>query len=382
MKSIPLSGPDISEQEIDAVLRVMRSGRLSLGSEVPAFEEECRSYMGSKFAIALSSGTAGLHCIMKALDIKDGDEVITSPFSFIASANSILFERASPLFVDIDPETLCLDPEKIEEKITPRTKAVLAVHVFGMPCEMDRLSALTKKVGLYLIEDACEAFGGTWKNKKLGTFGKAGVYAFYPNKQMTTGEGGMIVTDDGELADEFRSLRNQGRSLDDNNAFVRLGYNYRLTDFQAAIGRVQLARIDEILAKRRQVASWYEAELEKCLWIKLPPQTENAEEMSWFVYVIRLAEPFRQADRDQLRQHLHSQGIQTGCYFPAIHLSKFYRDKFNFKRGDFPRTEEVSDRSLALPFHNGMSRGDVAMVCEKVISFMERLEAPSAKALR
>ncbi|MSR78447.1 MAG: DegT/DnrJ/EryC1/StrS family aminotransferase, partial [Candidatus Omnitrophica bacterium] len=284
MHKISLSGPDITQTEIDAVNQVMRSGRLSLGPELEAFEKAMASYMGTRDAVAVSSGTAGLHCVIKALGIGEGDEVITSPFSFIASANSILFERAKPVFVDIDPRNYSMNADLIEAKITSRTKAILAVHLIGVPCQMDKIQALADKHKLLIIEDACEAIGGQWAGRKLGAIGRAGVFAFYPNKQMTTGEGGMIVTDDPELARVCRSLRNQGRSAHDGYVFERLGYNYRMSDIQAVLGRVQLSRLAEMLEKRRQAAEGYAEELKNCSEIILPPGLGDAR-TSWFIFL-------------------------------------------------------------------------------------------------
>ena len=373
---IPLSSPDITEEEIKVVLRILRSGRLSLGPELQSFEEEMARYIGTKYAVAVSSGTAGLHCVVRALGLKDGDEVITSPFSFIASANCLLFERVKPVFVDIDPRTLCLDAEKIEKKITPRTKAILAVHLVGIPCPMDRIQQIADKHKLVVIEDACEAIGAAWGEKKLGSIGNAGVFAFYPNKQMTTGEGGVITTNDAELARICKSLRNQGRSQEDGYLFERLGYNYRLTDFQAAIGRVQLARMSEILERRRQVAAWYFEELGNVRDILLPPRTGDGRE-SWFIFLIRLSETYSSSDRNTLRQLLRQDGIETGAYFSPIHLQPFYQSQFGYKEGDFPVTEHVAARTLALPFYNQLSSGEVSYVTGNLISYLKLLEKKS-----
>lgn len=367
MKRIRLSSPDIGEEELQAARRVLQSGQLSLGAEIPAFESEFADYLGSRHAVAVSSGTAGLHCVIRGLGIGEGDEVITTPFSFIASANCILFEKAKPVFAEIDPQTLCLDPSKIEERITPRTKAILVVHVLGVSCDMDRIGAIAERHNLFVIEDACEAIGTTWKNRKVGTFGRAGVFAFYPNKQMTTGEGGMIVTGDPELAAFYRSVRNQGRSAHDGNVFDRLGYNYRMSDLHAAIGRAQLAKIGEILKMRREVAEAYASELRDVEEIILPPGL-GEDSTSWFVFLIRLSERFGPEDRREIRRLLAAEGIDTGAYFSPIHLQEFYRRQFGFKPGDFPVTESICERTIALPFHNRLGREEIHTVCEKLVS--------------
>lgn len=367
---IPLSSPDITEKEISAVVRVLKSGRLSLGGETKAFEEEWAHYVGAGHAVSVSSGTAGLHCVMRALEIGEGDEVITSPFSFIASANCILFEKATPVFVDIDPATLCLDPSKIEEKITPRTKALLVVHLLGTACVMDRILAIARQHRLYVIEDACEAVGAMANGCHVGTRGDAGIYAFYPNKQMTTAEGGMIVSANRQLADICRSLRNQGRDLQDGNVFERLGYNYRLSEIHAALGRVQLSRLEQILAKRLQVAKWYMKALKDCEEIILPPGTGDPS-ASWFIYLIQLSKKFNGEDRNHVRRELAKKGIETGAYFAPIHLQRFYREQFGFREGDYPVTESVAQRTIALPFYNQLSCNGVNYVAGRLISHLE-----------
>lgn len=363
---IPLSRPDIAEDEVQAVVRTLRSGRLSLGPEIEAFEREFAEYIGTKEAVAVSSGTAGLHCVVRTLGIREGDEVITSPFSFIASANCILFERARPVFVDIEEERLSMDPAKIEEKITPKTKAILAVHILGIPCSMNALVALALEHELFLIEDTCEAIGAEWRGKKAGSFGAAGVFAFYPNKQMTTSEGGMIVTNHSKIADLCRSLRNQGRGIEEKDIFQRLGYNYRMSDIHAALGRVQLGKIERFLRKRRQVAQWYIDNFKDCQDITLPPQLDESQ--SWFVFVIRLSDRFTREDRDRLRLLLKKDGIETGAYFPPIHLQEFYQRRYGYKLGDFPITEKIADRTIALPFYNGLKREEVDHASERLLA--------------
>ncbi|TFH39882.1 MAG: DegT/DnrJ/EryC1/StrS family aminotransferase, partial [ANME-2 cluster archaeon] len=286
---IPLAQPDIGEEEIRLVNEVLRSGWLSMGPKVGEFEGQFANYIGTKHAIAVNSGTSGLHLCMNAIGIKKGDEVITSPFSFVASSNCIMFESGKPVFVDIDPDTLNLDVENIEAAITKNTKAILPVHVFGQPCEMDAIMNIAKKHNLAVIEDACEAVGAEYNGRKAGTFGDASVFAFYPNKQMTTGEGGIIVTDDDDIATLCRSLRNQGRSEDEEWLnHVRLGYNYRLDEMSCALGIGQLNRIDELLDKRTRVAEEYARQLSDVVGITTQYLDPNVK-MSWFVYVVQVS---------------------------------------------------------------------------------------------
>lgn len=362
---IPLSAPSLSDEEIQAVVRTLRSGRLCLGPELEAFERDFAAYTGAAEAVAVSSGTAGLHCVLRALGIGPGDEVITSPFSFIASANSVLFEKAMPVFVDIDERSYNIDTRRIEERITPKTKAILAVHLLGVPCDMDALNDIARRYGLLLIEDACEALGGTWRGQKLGSLGTAGVFGFYPNKQMTTGEGGMIVTPYPEVAALCRSLRNQGRHGHNGFAFERLGYNYRMSDIQASLGRVQLRRLDSFLEERRRVAERYLKNLRSCREIVLPPH--DIEGQSWFIFLIRLADRFTAEDRAHLMELLRKDGIQTAPYFPPIHLQAFYSEQFGYREGDFPVTEKVAKRTLALPFFSQLDNAQIDYVCDRLL---------------
>jgi len=365
MKKIPLSSPDITEQEIKSVVDVLRTPRLSLGPELAAFENEFANFVGTQYAIAVSSGTAGLHCVVKALNIGDGDEVITTPFSFIASANCIWFERAKPVFVDIDEKTLCIDADKIESAITPRTKAILPVHLIGETCAMDKIQKIAQKHKLLVIEDACEALGTGFNGKKVGSLGDAGVFAFYPNKQMTTGEGGMIVTNNRELTEVCRSLRNQGRAPGDGFVFDRLGYNYRLSDIQCALGRVQLRRLNDMIKMRRQVAGWYAEELENVSDIILPAGIQSST-ISWFIFLIRLSKDYTADDRHEIRKLLSEQGIETAAYFPNIHLQSFYKKTFGYEAGSFPVCESTSERTIALPFYNNLKRDDVRFVTDQL----------------
>jgi perosamine synthetase len=380
---IPLSNPDITERERNIVLEVLNTPNLSLGPKLEEFENKFADYIGCKYAVAVNSGTSGLHLCVRALDIKDGDIVITSPFSFVASANCILFERANPVFVDIDEKTLNIDMNQLEEKIRElmdgdkNLKAILPVHMFGRPCEIDEIMELANRNDLYVIEDACEAVGAeyltekTWK--KVGTFGECGVFAFYPNKQMTTGEGGMIVMDDENIYKLCRSMRNQGRS--DDGAWLqheRLGFNYRISDINCALGIAQLERIDEILAKRERVARNYNERLKDVEGLILPHFEEN-KKISWFVYVVRMTRRFSQDNRDNVLKKLKEKGIGCSNYFSPIHLQPFYREMFGYKKGDFPVTERVSERTIALPFYNNLKEEEIDYVCEALKAIIEAL---------
>jgi len=360
---IYLSRPDITEREIEAVCAVLRSPNLSLGPKLGEFEQAFAEYVGMKRAVAVNSGTSGLYLCMLALEIAPGDEVITTPFTFVASATSIMMAGARPVFVDIDPVSLNIDPAKIESAITEKTKAILPVEVFGNPAGLDSICKIAQKHNLPIIEDSCEALGSALKGKKTGTFGTMSVFGFYPNKQITTGEGGMILTDDDALADMCISLRNQGRGKDAGwLAHEKLGYNYRLSDINCALGIVQLSRIDEIKAKRRQVAKWYRQMLADEDRLIVPAEPEHCD-MSWFVFVVRLAEGYTMEQRDRILRQMQSQNIQVSNYFAPVHLMPFIAEKFGHKPGDFPIVESVSARAIALPFHNHLTKDQVAIVC-------------------
>jgi perosamine synthetase len=362
---IPLSSPDITDQEINAVVEVLKTTTLSLGPKIKEFEENIAKYIGAKYAVAVNSGTSALHLAVKSLDISDGDEVITTPFSFIASSNCMLFERAKPIFVDIREDTMNIDETKMEKVLTSRTKAVLPVHVFGYPCEMDKLTKLTKDHGLAMIEDACEAIGAEYKGKKAGSFADCSVFAFYPNKQMTTGEGGVLVTDREDIYKLSSSLRNQGR--DDGMKWLahnRLGYNYRLSDINCALGIVQLSRIEEMLNKRVKVANLYKEALLEIPEIILPAEDSGHIKRSWFVYVVRLSPEFSEQQRDKIIEILKKNEIGCNNYFPPIHLEPFYVKQFGFKKGDFPVTESIASRTIALPFFNNLSPESVKYVAK------------------
>ncbi len=360
---IPLSRPDVTEWEIEHVVEVLRSPDLSLGPTLRRFEEAFATYVGRRHAVAVNSGTSGLFLSLLALGIGPGDEVITTPFTFIASATSIMMTGARPVFVDIDPVNLNVDPGRIEAAITSRTKAVLPVEIFGNPAGFDRIRDVARQHQLPIVEDSCEALGSTLHGQKAGTFGEMSVFGFYPNKQITTGEGGMIVTDRGDWADLCISLRNQGRGPGGGwLAHERLGYNFRLSDINCALGLAQLSRIDEIKSKRRQVAAWYREALAAEEGLILPQDAPGCE-TNWFVFVVQLAEPCGLQQRDRILQEMKRQGIQVSNYFPPVHLQPFIAAEYRYAPGDFPLAESVSRRTIALPFHNRLTQDDVATVC-------------------
>ncbi len=369
---IYLSRPDITEKEIEAVCAVLRSPSLSLGPQLAEFEQAFAKYIGTKRAVGVNSGTSGLFLCMLALGIGPGDEVITTPFTFIASATSIMMAGARPVFVDIDPVSLNIDPAKIEAAITAKTKAVLPVEVFGNPAGLDKVCEIAQKRNLSVIEDSCEALGSALDGKKVGTFGTMSVFGFYPNKQITTGEGGMILTDDDGLADMCVSLRNQGRGKGSGwLGHDRLGYNFRLSDINCALGIVQLSRIDQIKAKRRQVAKWYQEMLADDDRLIVPTEP-NGCDMSWFVFVVRLADGFALEQRNRILQAMKSRNIQVGNYFPPVHLQPFMAERFGYKQGDFPVTEAVSRRTIALPFHNNLTKDETAIVCKTLKEVLDK----------
>lgn len=364
MAEIPLARPDITEQEIEAVISVLSTPNLSLGPKLEEFEKKIAEYVGVHHVVAVSSGTSALHLVIIALDIGEGDEVITTPFSFVASANCILYERANPVFVDIDPQTWNIEVNRIEEKITERTKGILAVDVFGHPADWGRLQEISEKYNLRLIEDAAEALGAEYKGRRAGSFGDGAVFAFYPNKQITTGEGGAILTDNEETADLCRSLRNQGRSKGGGwLEHERLGYNYRLSDIHCALGIAQLERLDEILRSRERVAQLYNERLKEIDEVVVPYVSSDVRK-SWFVYVIRLSDDFTQEDRDRILQELKGRGIGCNNYFSPIHLQPFYRKIASYKEGDFPVTEAIAARTVALPFYGNLTEEEIELVCD------------------
>ena len=368
---VPLSSPDIIEKDIEAVVGVMKTRFLSIGTKVVEFEKRIGSFAGTSYAVAVNSGTSALHLIIRGMGIGEGDVVITTPFSFIASSNCILFEKGRPLFVDIEEDTLNMDADKVEKKLESlsreelaKVKALLVVDAFGQPADWDRFKEIGKKYNLRLIEDSAEALGAEYKGKRAGSLGEVGVFAFYPNKQITTGEGGVLVTDDEELARLARSIRSQGRG--ENGEWLdheRLGYNYRMDEISAALGYSQMERIEEILDKRVEVAGMYGEKLAEIEEVKVPFIAPDTTKTSWFVYVIRLEKGI---DRNKVIKYLNEEGVQCKPYFTPIHLQTFYRKLFGYREGDFPITEDVSSRTIALPFFNNLKEEQINYVVEKL----------------
>ncbi len=356
IREIPLARPDITGLERMHVNNVLRSSQLSMGPYLERFESLFTEYIGVDHAIAVNNGTSALHLIVRALGIGKGDEVITTPFSFIASSNCILFERAIPAFVDIDLTTYNMDLDEVEKRITKKTKAILGVDIFGYPMDWSRLNTIAQKHNIRLIDDACEALGAHVQSKMIGAWADASAFAFYPNKQITTGEGGMITTNNTEIADLCRSMRNQGRNIDGGwLLYERLGYNYRLDEMSCALGFAQLKRVEEILGKRQRVADRYTYKLSGVDGIVIPPKLTGGTR-SWWGYAVLLE------DRVRIRKELNERGIQTRDYFPPIHLQPIY----GHKRGSFSLTEHVASRILALPFYSNMTDEDVDYVVENL----------------
>ncbi|MHC4180805.1 MAG: DegT/DnrJ/EryC1/StrS family aminotransferase [Planctomycetota bacterium] len=364
-REIPLARPNIGQAEIDAVTAVLRTPHLSLGPKVPEFEKALSAYCGRGFGVACSSGTAALHMLMVAHDIGPGDEVITTPFSFVASASCVVMVGAKPVFVDIDPDTWNIDPSRIEAAITDRTKAIIPVDVFGQPADMDPILEIAAKHGLVVIEDSCEALGSSYKGKRAGSFGRASVFGFYPNKQLTTGEGGMVLTDDESLAEHCRSLRNQGRDGGGWLAHARLGYNFRMSDINCALGLAQLGRIDEIIAERTRVELLYHGELADESRVRLQRVSPDVE-MSWFVFVVRLSDEYTPDDRNRILQQLSACGIQCSNYFAPIHLQPCFSERLGFSSGDFAVCEALAERTVALPLHHELTENDIPHICHEL----------------
>jgi perosamine synthetase len=359
---IPLSQPDITEAEIAAVCAVLRTPNLSLGQELAGFEAELAAYHGVGHAVAVSSGTSGLHLALLTLGIGEGDEIILPSFAFAGVANAVLQAGAAPALAEIDPQTLNLDATAVERAITSRTRAILVVHTFGVPAEMDALGSIARRHGLALIEDACESIGAEFTGQRVGSFGDLAVLGFYPNKQMTTGEGGAVLARDPARAARLRKLRNQGRDasagwLDQ----IEPGYNYRLSELACAMGRVQLKRIEEMLALRRQAAERYGALLEGICGLERPLLTLPRREISWFVFVVRLPQ---RVDRDRVHELLAGQGIATGRYFAPIHLQPAWRSRFAGSARNLGLTESIARRTLALPFFNCISMAQQEQVAD------------------
>ncbi|MDQ7839610.1 MAG: DegT/DnrJ/EryC1/StrS family aminotransferase [bacterium] len=371
---VPLSRPEITELDRRAVLGILDGPTLALGPRLVAFEEAMAKAAGTQFAVAVSSGTAALHLVVRALGMGQGDEVITTPFSFVASANTILYERATPVFVDILDDTLCISPDLIEAAITPRTRAILAVDVFGQPAALDRIREIASRRGLLMIEDACESLGSAFQGLPAGNgrWAEAATFAFYPNKQITTGEGGCIVTDSKEIYRLCRSMRNQGRSeqggwLDHE----RLGYNYRMAEMNAALGLAQVSRLDDIIASRQSVASrWAErlAPLAERGLLRLPWIHPAVTRMSWFVYVVRLAP---EIDRDAVLRDLLGKGVECRPYFTPIHLQPFYRE-MGYQEGMYPVTEAAGRQCLALPFFNTITDEELDYAADALRRALDR----------
>lgn len=379
---VPMSSPDLTDAEREAVAAVLRTPNLSMGGEILAFEEAVRDYTGSRHAIGVSSGTAGLHICVRAAGIGAGDWVITTPFSFVASSNVMLYEQAVPVYVDVDPVTGNLDPEQLGQAAADlaaggasarrwlprkgasdgsRLKALLPVDVFGQPADWDAIRAVSRTHHLKVIQDSCEALGAEYKGKPVGIQGDYGVFAFYPNKQITTGEGGLVVTDDDGAAAMMRALRNQGRAPGDTwLQHTYLGYNYRLDEMSATLGRVQMQRLAELMAKRQQVADWYAERLAEIPGVQPPQVVPGTTRVSWFVYVVRFDAGI---DRDAVVSALAQRGVPARPYFSPVHLHPYMVERFGYKAGDYPVTEDLGRRSLALPFSGVMSEAQVEIVC-------------------
>jgi perosamine synthetase len=405
---IPMSSPDLADSDrqavgsslqqagvpqddLQSVLKILEGPNLSMGPQIAAFEKLFRDYSGARHAIGVNSGTAGLHLCVRAAGIGPGDLVLTTPFSFIASTNVLLFEHAVPVFVDAEPRTGNIDigllteaardlaaggerarkwlPRKNKTQET-RIKAILPVDVFGQPADMDAVGQIAAEYGLKVIEDSCEALGSEYKGRKAGRLGDYGVYAFYPNKQITTGEGGVIVTDDDQAADFMRALRNQGRAPGDTwLQHTYLGYNYRLDEMSAALGVAQMRRIDELLAKREQVAGWYDERLDEMTGVERYVVEPSTTRMSWFVYVVKLAAG---VEREAVAKALEARGIPVRPYFAPIHLQPYMVERFGYRPGDFPVTEELGARGLAVPFSSVMTEGMVEQVCQALREVLQR----------
>jgi perosamine synthetase len=396
---VPLSKPDIGEAEISSVVEVLRSGRLSIGPKVEEFEQQLASYAGAKYGVAMNSGTSALHLAIRALGVGTNDEVITTSFSFVASTNCILYEGAHPVFIDIDPVSLNIDVAQLRHflekgctfepqagvlinKTTLRLiKAILPVHVFGLPCDMASILELARRYNLLVIEDACEALGAEYRGRRVGSFGDVAVFAFYPNKQITTGEGGMLLTNHEAVADECRSLRNQGR--ENNSAWLthtRLGYNYRLSELHSALGIAQLARLSELLEKRERVAAAYNSALSAVPNLLIPQDIDGLRR-SWFVYVIQLDVLEPRALRNRVMQRLRESGIECQAYFPAIHRQPFFATQASVPPDTLIHTETAAGRCLALPFFSTMTLEEIAYVSETLKSALHE-ETPARNSVR
>jgi perosamine synthetase len=370
-KRVPLARPVVGEREEQLVLETLRSGRLALGPRLGEFEDAFARRLGVEHASAVSSGTAGLHLAIRAAGVERGDEVVTTPLSFVASANCLLYEGARPVFCDIDPRTLNITPDAAADAVTDRTTGLLPVHIFGYPADIAGFEELASDRALWLVEDACEALGAVHVDgTAAGARGNLAVFGFYPNKQLTTGEGGMVVSSDAEAKERIDSERNQGRAPDmgwlDHD---RLGFNYRLDDLSCALGIAQLERLDELLAQRARVACLYGELLAGVEGLDLPCPDQGGDRRSWFVYVVQLP---RGSDRDATVVAMRERGVDTKPYLPAIHLLSFYRERFGHREGEFPVCEDVASRSIALPFFPELSDGQVERVGESLRAVIGR----------
>jgi dTDP-4-amino-4,6-dideoxygalactose transaminase len=364
---VPMARPVLGEEEERAVIEVLRSGQLSLGPRIPEFERRFAERLGVPHAAAVSSGTTALHLALRAVGVGEGEEVVTSPFSFVASANAIVYQGATPVFADIDARTLNVDPQAAAAAISDRTSALLPVHIFGYPADLPALEAH----GLPIVEDACEALGAMHADgTPVGGRGHPAAFGFYANKQMTTGEGGMLTLGSADHKARVDSERNQGRAPDmgwlDHD---RLGFNYRMTDIQAAIGICQLDRLDGMLADRARVAGWYREALAGFEGLGLPCEDAGGDVRGWFVFVVQVP---RGHDRDTVIRGLRERGVQSKPYLPAIHLMSFYRERFGHRPGEFPVCEDIAERSVALPFFPAMTEGQVARVAEGLARVLDR----------
>ncbi|MBZ4660913.1 MAG: DegT/DnrJ/EryC1/StrS aminotransferase [Thermotoga sp.] len=381
---IPLSRPDINEQDIERVVEVLKSGRLSLGEYTKRFGEMVAEYTGARFGWAVSSGTAALHLILESLDIDEGDLILVPSFTFIASVNVILMKRAVPVFVDVDERTLNVSPETLEEavkrclkgfkqgnvEIKGKPRLFMAVDVFGHPLDWDGILDVCQRYGIAVVEDSCEALGSEYKGRKVGTFGVAGAFAFYPNKQITTGEGGVVVTNDEKIHTAVKSMSNQGRGEGDEWLYhVRFGYNYRIDEMSAALGCSQMERIDEIVEKRAEAAERYSKMLKEFSWVKVPVVEDYVTKMSWFVYVVRL----EGSDRNRVMRYMEEKGVQVRNYFYPVHFQPFYEKLFGSMKGLLPVTERESEKTLAIPFFTSITESEQKTVVEILREAVERV---------
>jgi perosamine synthetase len=370
LREIPLSRPYLDTREEELVLEVLRSGRLSLGPAIDRFEELFAERVGAPYAAAVTSGTAGLHLLAHVAGLGPGDEVITSPISFVATANCFIFEGAEPVFADVDARTLNLDPAAVEGAVSERTKAIVAVDMFGYPCDLDELRVIAERHGLALIDDSCEALGARYQGAPVGSHGVSAVFGFYPNKQITTGEGGVVTTHSEHEYELLTSLRNQGRSYESRwFHHVRLGFNYRFTDLQAAVGIAQLEKLDRILELRSVAAARYEGLLMDVDGVEPPLADDEEHVRSWFVYVVKLA---RGVDREAVSQRLAAEGIEAGHYVPCVHLQPYMRERYGFAEGLCPIAEDAATRTLALPFFTQLEREDQERVVEALEAAVQR----------